>query len=129
MCPVPNAYEVRDSVLRRLGYASYSDYLRGTRWRLIRAHVLALRRRCILCGKPATDVHHLSYDQETLLGFRTHALAPVCRGCHKGIEFSGGRKNSLKHANIKLLKRARVSFHGKDWYRKYRTISRLRRIM
>lgn len=45
---------------------------------------------CLICGKPASEIHHLVYGR----GLRELALedgleAPLCGSCHKDIHYSG----------------------------------------
>ena len=90
-------YHTRDLVLNELGYGSYTDYLASMVWKEIRRRVLlANSRTCKLCGRYATNVHHLSYALEVLLGQDDTQLVPLCRWCHEKIEFHpDGRKRSF----------------------------------
>lgn len=68
----------------------YQRYLHSWRWRIIRAVVLALNcRRCAMCDRLATEVHHRSYDR---IGHeRLTDLTPVCSECHR--QFHNARRN------------------------------------
>lgn len=70
--------------LKQLGFANYADYLASPIWRVVRTRVF--RRANGLCeacreAKPE-NVHHWSYDVETLLGMRMANLEAVCKPCH-----------------------------------------------
>ena len=65
--------------------SAYSNYLKSEEWQNLRRKVLARANgRCEGCGdKPATDVHHLTYERfgkEMLFD-----LVAVCKECHKKI--------------------------------------------
>jgi hypothetical protein len=61
-------YRRRDRVLPELGYSSYREYLASGDWRQIRSGILAEMPDCVLCRRPACQVHHLSYAPRVLLG-------------------------------------------------------------
>lgn len=105
-------YMRRNEVLQNLGYLGYGEYLTSRRWQVIRESVLKRdSRRCYGCGKCAIFVHHQSYSRETLTGEDLSKLVPVCRKCHKAIEYNeDGEKISLTAANNRLEAiRARTS--------------------
>jgi 5-methylcytosine-specific restriction endonuclease McrA len=59
----------------------YRLYLRSDRWLQTRNAVMARARwRCVECGAPATDVHHLTYER--VGNERLSDLVPLCRDCH-----------------------------------------------
>lgn len=61
--------------------ALYHRYLRSLAWRWKRVRVLWRDRgRCQICGRLATDVHHLTYARK----YREplYDLLTVCRACH-----------------------------------------------
>lgn len=102
-------YEQRSECLKRLGFASYGDYLKSSLWRRIRSKVLARDwYRCRLCGKTASQVHHSRYDLAALSGRDLSRLAAVCPGCHKRIERDGaGHKRPAEQvsASYRILRR------------------------
>lgn len=112
-------YKVRNETLSTLGYSSYKTYLESEDWKQIRERILLKYRQCILCGHMATQIHHIRYDYATMLGLREHCLAPLCRDCHKGIEFIEGEKATLAQANVKLFKDAMKTQAGKEWRKNY----------
>lgn len=74
---------------RYLGFSSYGEYLTSQHWSNIRALVLKkYAYHCVLCEKSATEVHHISYDMDVLLGVDTTKLVSLCRACHQSIEFA-----------------------------------------
>lgn len=93
-------YEERDAVLRAIGFASYSDYLKSRKWARIRNRVLKKRGKCACCGDTANEVHHKDYRQQTMIGADLSGLVPVCSACHDIAEFnSDGSKATLAAAN------------------------------
>lgn len=97
-------YEQRNMTLRRMGFASYEDYLASPLWKSIRKRVMkAAKGRCHICGDPANNVHHTSYKQKILEGKTLAGLVPLCRTCHEIGEFdTSGKKQTLKQANARL---------------------------
>lgn len=100
----PN-YAERDKVLGEIGFPSYDIYLKSERWEKIRKKVFATKgHHCTRCGKDvAFQIHHSSYDKDTLLGKSLDHLWPICGRCHQYIERDWrGRKKSLSDANSSL---------------------------
>ncbi len=87
-----------------LGFRWYSDYLKSDLWRRTRTRVLWRdNRKCQLCGRKATQAHHLSYHIEVLAGDNLKPIMAMCRQCHKEIEFDeSGRKRVLHEANHEI---------------------------
>ncbi len=108
-------YEKRNDKLLELGYTSYVAYLASDDWKKIRNRKLARYPHCLLCGVPASQVHHLRYDYSTLLGFHDLFLVQLCSGCHKKIEFNGEKKRHLKDANRVLFELASACVRGQRW--------------
>lgn len=105
-------YASRNATLRRLGYKTYSAYLKSPMWRQIRARVFAEKGRgCYLCGSRATEAHHNRYRESDLTGCTIKHIHPLCRGCHEGIEFKNGEKNELWAARKAYIRR-RSAFRG-----------------
>lgn len=101
-------YANRNRTLPVLGYANYREYLASEDWRSIKTRLLERHQRCLLCNKRACVVHHLSYDERTLLGLDTSLLVCLCDPCHEAIEIEqGGVKRSLRKANEELMRLAR----------------------
>ncbi len=104
------AYARRNRALPTLGYGSYSEYLASDEWKDIKARLLAKHRRCLTCDSVAQVVHHLSYDDRTMLGIDETYLACLCHACHERIEIDEEwRKRTLKGANKALLALARAA--------------------
>jgi hypothetical protein len=81
----------------------YKSYLTSKKWKAIRERVLqAANNRCRACGNIADQVHHMSYDAPVMEGFDDSKLVPLCRTCHKWIEFDKKKKVGLKKANARL---------------------------
>jgi 5-methylcytosine-specific restriction endonuclease McrA len=97
------SYVTRNEWLRLLGFKSYREYLRSDLWKSIRVRVYAAKGgNCFLCGKPATELHHNRYYRTDLIGKKLRYINPVCRECHKSIEFDDGRKNDVETAAKKF---------------------------
>ena len=101
-----SAYAKRDLLLKELGYENYAAYLRSDLWHSIRGFVMrAHRGKCGLCGGMATEVHHVSYSKDALLGRGLLHYFPICNRCHKEHEFdSRGRKVSAEACHEAMRK-------------------------
>lgn len=108
-------YRKRHDKLLALGFESYNDYLQTPEWKSIRSIKLSKQPDCPLCQNSANQVHHMSYDTETLLGFKEHRLVALCSSCHKDIEYDGEQKNDLRRANKKLFTEAEKTPKGLRW--------------
>lgn len=90
----------RESSLRFLGFRGYGEYLASRIWADIRTRVIERAGgRCRCCGERATQVHHRSYDIDTMRGARPGNLVALCRRCHEAAEFDRGEKVELSAAN------------------------------
>jgi len=97
-------YENRDELLVALGWSTYDEYLLSQRWAKIRRRVLlANNMQCVVCGEPASQVHHLRYDKATLLGKDLDGLVSICPTCHHLLEYdTSGKKRTPQEANAAL---------------------------
>jgi len=62
----------------------YREYLQSDEWK--RKRYVVLRRdnwRCVYCGAPATEVHHLKYAKYNIGKEPIDWLVSVCKNCHK----------------------------------------------
>jgi hypothetical protein len=77
---------------------TYTDYLKSPEWKRIRGKVLRRdKRRCRSCGRRASQVHHASYDPETLKGKKLDRLYSLCGRCHVAVSFNVlGRKRDFR---------------------------------
>lgn len=60
----------------------YDNYLKSYEWK--RKHDFIMNKygyRCVLCFKPAVNVHHLTYDRVFLEDERD--LIALCKNCHE----------------------------------------------
>ena len=104
------SYVSRGFWLSQLGYKTYAKYLASEQWKDIRARALETHGYdCYLCGERATEVHHLRYHKNDLIGRRLKFLKPICRACHYEIEFEGDKKQSVRKAKS-AFQRKRRSF-------------------
>lgn len=110
-----NCYAKRNERLGEIGYPTYLEYLKSKDWIKIRTNKLNRHPTCLLCPNPASQVHHMSYDYETLLGVHDYRLVQLCGRHHQHIEFSGDRKRHLKEANRTLFELANQCERGKKW--------------
>lgn len=111
-------YKRRKRLLSDLGYSTYQEYLAGDDWKRIRNRKLLRFPDCLICSRKSSQVHHMDYEYETLLGLRTYSLITICDACHLLIEFDGdGKKRDLKEANKELRKLASTvaGKSGKRW--------------
>lgn len=105
--------DARQKVLKQLGFATYGDYLASPLWKGIRIRVLARARyACQICSKPgryhrAVEIHHQSYDLDTMQGTTLDYLVALCHRCHRRLEFKGKGKRS--HKEVVGLCRARLT--------------------
>lgn len=104
------AYRQRNTRLSVLGYDGYAEYLNSDDWKKIREEKLRLFPNCLLCRKPAEQVHHLDYSHEVLLGLVPQLLVTLCDACHGGIEFTPAKeKRTLIEANSHLRELAQAA--------------------
>jgi len=87
---------------------NHAELLETERWQRLRRFVyLRDGGRCVICGAPGLDTHHLSY----LLGFfNPAAVALVCRPCH--LAWQGCDPNHLPEDNCfkpEMMKIAELS--------------------
>lgn len=85
-------YPERTANLNALGFSTYSSYLSSHIWKFIRDRQLERFPNCRICKQRASQVHHLDYRLETLVGKGTIGVVSVCRDCHIKIEFEDGVK-------------------------------------
>ncbi len=95
-----NTYAGRNETLRELGYATYRAYLDSPLWTSIKLRVYGKHgRKCVICPKRSTELHHYSYSKAVLQGNDLDKIVPVCGGCHLKIEFKpSGEKRKLAEA-------------------------------
>ncbi len=104
-CSMNPSYAARNTLLKKLGFPSYPDYLDSLLWATIRDAVLDRdERRCRLCQGEARAVHHIDYEEATLLGDCIDTLVSICHACHERIEFTRrGVKRTLVQAAAAYL--------------------------
>lgn len=96
-------YQLRDFILKQIGYSSYREYLSSERWKKIRLRVLRKDNFvCRSCGCHATQVHHSRYDKRVLLGQSLRGLWSSCAACHAEGEFDGDRKTTTAECNERM---------------------------
>lgn len=106
-----SAYGRRDARIRKMGFASYCDYLASELWASIRARVLHRDEgKCCLCGGCASQVHHSNYKRTTLSGKSIAALFSLCRSCHLAVEFNDGRKLNMTEMRSAMRAKAGECF-------------------
>lgn len=98
-----HCYSERNHNLKKLGFTDYKDYLSSVVWANVKDKVYAAKgKRCVGCGKPAIHIHHRRYRIEDLEGDTIEYLEPICKSCHKSIEYDGKSKLPVRLANDKL---------------------------
>lgn len=72
-------------------------------WTLVKGMAFDTHGRlCFKCGAQASEIHHSSYDIDTLIGKNLEFLHPVCCQCHDGAENDENGKRHFKDANASL---------------------------
>ena len=59
---------------------NYNKYLDSARWSNLRKHILIRDGFLCICGRPAVDVHHKTYERTGKEYFSD--LVALCRSCH-----------------------------------------------
>ena len=102
-------YGERNKIIYKLGFASYTDYLRSDLWKEVRGRVLKRRYGCKICPKIANQVHHIYYTYENLSGKSLNGLWSLCAECHVACEFnSNNEKLSPEESYLVLLERKKI---------------------
>ena len=97
------SYCLRDTILSRMGFSNYAEYLSSSLWRAIRNRAMKKAgKKCSVCGEPATEVHHRDYSEATLRGTDAGSLTCLCAVCHDLAEFDGDRKTDHDGANSRI---------------------------
>lgn len=92
-----------DKAFRSLGFATYREYLESSIWSAVREMVFDRKgHKCVICDRPATQVHHSRYGMRELIGTRFKHLHPICTACHHEVEFEDGVKVSLVVARARF---------------------------
>lgn len=118
-------YRIRNEILEKVGFDSYKSYLESNTWHQIRSKILEDNTLCVCCkSRLATQVHHLDYSYETIIGEKLDGLIPVCKSCHQAAEVSeDGTKKSLAEANKFLLEGPPVMTLKETQKKRWMTIS------
>lgn len=77
----------------------YADFLQSMEWKAVRNEYMKTHSKCIMCGRPASEVHHFKYETGELGYLNTKNLVSLCRSCHREV-----------HLFDKLI----MSFKGSD---------------
>ena len=88
---------------------TYAQYLQSDEWRMLRAATLVRDNgRCVMCGDPASNVHHSNYGNRNHFTHKNlFSLWSLCRKCHHFIEFDyAGRKTSMIDMRRRMVARA-----------------------
>ncbi len=62
-------------------FAKYTDYLKSDYWRKHRQVALKQNRRCVLCNKRATHIHHRTYKRRGT-PLEVKDIVSLCKFCH-----------------------------------------------
>lgn len=102
-------YLNRQKTLEKLGYSSYQEYLKSELWSRIRnEEINRYQGKCGLCQKkPAYTVHHHDYSKQALLGSDRNRLTPICKSCHRKIEFDS--EGNKLFATTQIVRKTRTS--------------------
>lgn len=74
---------MNESIVEKLGFSGYKQYLKSKLWMEIRIRVLDEKGGVCRCGRLATEVHHEKYTQDNLSGLSLDYMHPICKACHK----------------------------------------------
>ena len=85
-------YADRNTILRKMAFRDYREYLTSALWKNIRRAVLAKHHTCRLCNRASEIVHHREYTEANLRGRSAAGLVALCHRCHKRIEVENGVK-------------------------------------
>jgi hypothetical protein len=86
---------------KKFGFKSYSDYLKSHIFKKIKEEVFNIHSKtCICCKKEATQIHHMKYTDENILGKNYKYLVPICGKCHYKIEFNSDGSKTLKLSSV-----------------------------
>lgn len=81
----------------------YREYLESDLWRGTRVLAFQKHGDICICGKVATEIHHLTYDR--IGNERIDDLLPLCADCHGNYHaIEDKRKNCVPKASAKLVK-------------------------
>lgn len=91
------SYFQRNSILKHLGFDTYTDYLASDMWKQVKAEAYSTYgNKCFLCLGKAWVVHHHKYTLKNLNGRSVKSLFPLCHACHEHIEIKpDGTKRML----------------------------------
>lgn len=94
-----------DSLAKREGFRSYTDYLKSPHWEEFKSQYVrsGLPRKCIGCTYPAYSLHHLRYaafGRETL-----GDVIPLCNRCHRELHkhVAAGMSASKPHLILQKM--------------------------
>ena len=51
--------------------------------------------RCYVCGRRATDMHHIFHGADKKLSEKLGCMVPLCRECHSKVHHSGGELDRI----------------------------------
>ena len=119
MAELETAFKEREELKKQRGWRNkvdplsleYPDYLKTRLWKKeIRPRILLRdKNKCRRCGGNAEEAHHISYDDEVMLGMDDDKIWSLCKGCHTVVEFTNtGKKRT---AEDKLAALSDVSFN------------------
>ena len=79
----------KDKSFQYKDLSKYSPLYRTARWKKVSKQFLRDNPDCVMCGRPATEVHHdyegkVSYENEEMFFDEAH-FVPLCTSCHHKI--------------------------------------------
>lgn len=82
----------------------YADYRKTRLWKEIKYRVLLRdENKCRRCGGNADVVHHISYDDDVMLGMNDDKLVSLCDGCHTIVHFTSSGAGRTDEDKIAAL--------------------------
>lgn len=90
----------------------YPDYRTTKLWKTIKKRILARdKNTCQRCKGSSELVHHLSYEDDVMLGNNDEKLISLCCGCHELIHFTS--EGIARNAAEQELVMQNMSFNEK----------------
>lgn len=80
----------------------YKEFLQSMEWKAVRSAMIKEYPTCIMCYRPAEEVHHIRYI-EGIKGYldKTY-LRTVCRNCHREIHLFDKLATDFKNNNAAM---------------------------
>lgn len=88
----------------------YADFLQSMEWKAVRNEYIKTHSKCVMCGRPASEVHHFKYEKGELGYLNTKNLVSLCRSCHREVHLFDKLVDKFKGDNL-VIPNIISSFH------------------